>query len=159
MTHLEFRTRLDILGGKITWIVSFTKQLQEAEEVTGYIFVKHDLLPWNSAKGKQRKLQSQKLQLLWEWSGEEKRQKVNKHSTIGDFFYFPYVNSEYFYSWRSHAQQRTHRGFTGIDFYFHMNTVPELWSMAMPNPSALFCFSNACRSRTLESHRETPSNK
>lgn len=50
-----------------------------------------------------------------------------------------------------------HCGFTGIDFYFHMNRVPELWSMAMPNPSALFCRSNAFRSRTLESNNETPS--
>lgn len=32
-----------------------------------------------------------------------------------------------------------------------MNTVPELSSMAMPNPSALFCLSNAFRSRTLDS--------
>lgn len=31
-----------------------------------------------------------------------------------------------------------------------MNTVPELSSLAMPNPSALFCLSNAFRSRTLE---------
>lgn len=31
-----------------------------------------------------------------------------------------------------------------------MNAVPELSSMAMPNPSALFCLSNAFRSRTLK---------
>lgn len=53
-------------------------------------------------------------------------------------------------------------GFTKIDFYFHMNTVPELSSMAMPNPSALFCLSNAFRSRTLDSritHTHTSTTK
>lgn len=34
-------------------------------------------------------------------------------------------------------------------FSFHLNTVPEPWSMAMPNPSALFCLSKAFRSKTL----------
>lgn len=36
-----------------------------------------------------------------------------------------------------------------------MNAVPELSSMAMPNPSALFCLSNAFRSRTLKAGERT----
>lgn len=33
--------------------------------------------------------------------------------------------------------------------FAYLNTVPELSSVAMPNPSALFCLSKAFRSKTL----------
>lgn len=43
--------------------------------------------------------------------------------------------------------------------YFPINAVPEFSSMSMPNPSALFCLSNAFRSRTLKANTQTYTDK
>lgn len=73
-----------VIKKKITWIVSFTEQLQEAKEVAGYVFVKHHFLPCNCAKGKSifKKKSNVTASVGMEREGNERRNIGGKYNDL-----------------------------------------------------------------------------
>lgn len=53
--------------GKITWVVSFTKQLKETEKVTDDIFIRHHLICW----------EKNLVKMEWRWPVAEKGREQN----------------------------------------------------------------------------------